>query len=414
MELLKLSIINMKKRKMITILILLQLIFYIYTIMSFFNLYEFRNEFIKKLDYSITSKNRYYFLPYQSEFYVSPEKSKENKLKLIDFIRNDKRVLGVGSFRTILMPSSNIENFENIYESFKVDNFQSNSNNVNILKIDYEYFKLMNFPKVEGEIFKKEDFYKKNSTYKVLVGHNFKKYFNIGDELHITKDLKYKIIGFLPKDYTIFLSSTIMNLENANSAIICPEDLQLKDDAVILKEKFFGGIQFILKDNVEYDKVINDFYKKSDNLNVEVNFLKFEDNIERFYEALEPVIRIELLKVIIFLFFTLVAVISLVIYSINNRKKEFGVLICTGIKLRKLIFSILYEWIFLIIIAYLISCILFVNIENSLNGWFKYTYGFHNLGIGFIVSILMFLIISVKPIIKILKLQPKELIGGIK
>ncbi|RXI42113.1 hypothetical protein DP129_00430 [Clostridium tetani] len=412
MELLKLSIINIKKRKIITILILLQLIFYIYTVMSFFNLYEFRNEFIKKLDYSITSKNRYYFLPYQSEFYVSPEKSKENKLELIDFIRNDNRVVGIGSFRTMLMPSSNIENFKKIYESLKVDNFQSNSNNVNILKIDYEYFKLMNFSKVEGEIFKKEDFYKKNSTYNVLVGHNFKKYFDIGDELHVTKDLKYKIIGFLPKDYTIFLSSTIMNLENANSAIICPEDLQLKDDAVILKEKFFGGIQFILKDNVEYDKVINDFYKKSDNLNVEVNFLKFEDNVERFHEALEPVIRIELLKVIIFLFFTLVAVISLVIYSINNGKKEFGVLICTGIKLRELIFSILYEWILLIIIAYLISCALFVNMESSLNGWFKYTYGFHNLGVGFIISILMFLIISVKPIIKILNSQPKELIGG--
>ncbi|WP_125154774.1 FtsX-like permease family protein [Clostridium rectalis] len=413
MELLNLSITNIKKRRAIYILILLQMTFYIYTVMSFFNLYEFRNEFIKKLDTSITSEGRYYFLPYQSEFYVDEEQSKEDKLELLNFIKSDHRVLGIGSFRTVLLPSYNINNFDKIFESFKVENFQNNNGNVILLKIDYDYFKLMNLSCVKGNIFKKEDFYNDNVIYPIIVGHNFKKYYNLGDELHIDENLKYKIIGFLPKDYTVYLSSTVMNMENANSIIICPEDIQLKDNAGILKEKFFGGIQFVFRNNVDYEKSINDFYKKSNELNIKINFIKFKDNVHHFYNALEPTIKIELFKVIVFFILTLVGVISLLLYLLNIRKKEFGVLICTGIKLGKLLFLILCEWFILILISYFISCVLFINFETSLNGWFKYTYGMHNLGITFIVTVLIFAIASIIPIRKILKVQPRDLIGGI-
>src|SRR5690554_4510971 len=68
----------------------------------------------------------------------------------------------------------------------------------NLLKIDQNFSSVYDLNCVEGELFTSEDF-QSEGTIPLLLGYDFQKYYQLGDIITDTHDVRYQVRGFLEK-----------------------------------------------------------------------------------------------------------------------------------------------------------------------------------------------------------------------
>jgi hypothetical protein len=138
-------------------------------------------------------------------------------------------------------------------------NYVTPLNSIQIGKETFERLELGDYV-AEGNVFSGEDFvFKEDDHVSIILGHNYKEYLNIGDNIDVkflTKDMNLQVIGFLNKDTSVNLASGTSYLDDT---LLFPlfnhEDEIINDDI-----KRFLGILYSIKTEgfVEYESV-NDY-----------------------------------------------------------------------------------------------------------------------------------------------------------
>jgi|BioPla2DNA2_1021312.scaffolds.fasta_scaffold17630_2 putative ABC transport system permease protein len=314
------------------------------------------------------------------------------------------------------------EKIENKKRMFPINDeiydMMRNNLEVEILSVDYGLFNsLISNQLIEG---KKPDkaIFKSDGFVPVILGYVYKDAFNIGDTFESDNGLfKCRVIGKLKKnskwlnlDASNELSSELSNIDY--NIIVLTNGITtyfdtplagtvLMNNYIISKEPFDSTLKSKIcqvAENYGFSVgiyTLNDYFKSTR-----------ENNMER-----------SSLKLFSIIFLSIIAVFglaSIIVYSINNSRREIGVRIACGAGTRHIIFIFFAEIFLITLAAFLTSCIV-VNSESLLD--ILRVARLRNLGmwvyiITFVISLVTCIASCVFPIKRILKLEPRELTGG--
>ena len=255
--------------------------------------------------------------------------------------------------------------------------------------------------------------YGDNNALPIIVGYNYEKYFKVGDEItYIRPDIglaKAKIIGimeenqYMPVDMMTFDFKRYADLNN----FIITSYSQFQNYRIMYDTMF--GYNFILFDENTSNETIelinneikNDFY---DNLGIRVIIKDFNRYIKAELDTFENQDKItSVTSITIFAFISLTLIIS-TLNSIYKRKKEFGIHIFSGGTIRDLAITIYLEVLLVLAFSFGISLLVIFYQNSEIN--------LDNIKILFLNLIIISVITTILPIIKIFKLEINDIIKG--
>lgn len=411
----------LKKDWGIYILVLLELI------ISVLLIYNIQKEI--KITSTISKLNNYYWNSDESySVQLNPENigdiSEEfqrniisfyNELKSIEFIESS----GLIYSKRELIEELNINYIEDILVPYSVlgeltqeNEFGKEVGEVPIRYVDYDYYKALNVGFVEGDGFKIED-NKENNIFAIL-GEKFKKYYNINDDINIDGE-NLNVIGIADESTPIpfdrsyssaypFLDDSIMVLIN---------DVKLNEFYFIQEAALKGGINIrFTSGDIERKK--QEVYNLAENYGFKIGFIS---NTEEYKDAMEDIkaeVNYSFLRSAIFLIVAMIGLISISVYSIYDLKREIGIIITLGAKTKDVIFVSSIKMIVIGISAFIVGTILDKYINLAGGGWYRVESDIINVIITMIVMIISMILTLVIPTIKIMKMKPRELVGGEK
>ncbi|PRR80185.1 FtsX-like permease family protein [Clostridium liquoris] len=302
----------------------------------------------------------------------------------------------------------------------------------------------------------------------IIIGHNLGKVLKIGDTLEetykyndseITGEYKkvFKVIGIakpsslitLPANATIFdifindnaiyaplsvwkyyLTDKTKNKSYINRSISNQKKYNLKyevnnDKIVLYNDEFISSIlnmdfQIITNENKNIDtikQICNNVSKKNGS---NLKFIKLQDKNKPIIELLnQSFIGILVFSIILFLF-SITGIIGTTLYSINSRKKEFGIRISQGSTLYGIANLIFSEILITNIISSIIVILPFKVLETYINKYlsnnielsYLLSFDFKNLLQVFMLVLATTILSSIIPIKKIAKLNIVDLLKG--
>ncbi|MDU1314348.1 MAG: ABC transporter permease [Clostridium septicum] len=391
------------------------LILFIYTIQT-----EIRvKKYVDNLDnYYWNSGNSY-------SIYLNPEEFHNNSgdlgLKINDFynkLKSSNKIEDIGLIYTSNGDTSKLskECRDYIYIPYSKlgeilhNQFDNDTGLMPIRFVNYDYIKGMNINVETGSIFTKEE--QKESTNYTILGHKFRKFFNLNEKIQVDNyDMIVKGIGkqdipfFFDKDYAEaypFLDNSMIILINSD----------MMNNLNFIREAFLkGGLNIKFKDdkvdgNKEYVRKLA--IESGLDIGMRNNFIMYEDATK----VIKSEIKFSFIRTIIFLFSSLIAISTINIYTIYDFKKEFGIMISLGAKKIDIFKIVFIKNTIITILAFTLGTILSYKIKLAGNGWYAVDIKIINILISFFILIIIMSLSMLMPIYKILKIEPRELIGG--
>lgn len=283
------------------------------------------------------------------------------------------------------------------------------------LTVNENYLRIYPFKLKEGRIFTKQEFqrnYGDKNELPIIVGSNYGKYYKPGDEVYFLKDggviHKARIIGiidnnqFLPGD----ISSTNLRYINTNNYIITTNAINGKSQ-YMFDFMFNGNYVLLDKDSTEtkVDNTLNQIKKTFlTELNVKVGWNddnKYTSTESTLFGMQQKTVMAMTLVIISF------ASITLIISSLNSvikRKTEFGIHILNGGTLKDISITIYLEVFLILAISFILSLPAIYLIHKGFNALYLFE--------EFCIILILSIIISALPVIKISKLNVSDLIKG--
>ncbi|MBZ4666576.1 hypothetical protein [Mahella sp.] len=221
------------------------------------------------------------------------------------------------------------------------------SNGYNLLKIDDKFMDIYKLQCVEGSLFTKEDFSTTGETIPLLLGYDFRSFYQIGDIIEDDEEgFRYHVVGFLEQ----------------SSYFIQPG----KDNEIYSLDRWFViPVQSGLDDSYEYDSAIMSTYiitddpsnlqkiqQKSTELGLYTfEFRSFTEQMERMQEDMDLQIKIMGLMFSVVLIFSMIGLISNLVQFIDTHTKEFAIHMLCGGQVSSIIRRILTQIILIFIPA---------------------------------------------------------------
>lgn len=329
----------------------------------------------------------------------------------------------------------NLQNFNGVNKFISPGGRGESYSWVRSIDVSENFMKNFAFEIEQGRNFSDNDFRKDiKDAIPVILGPDYKNFFNINDEIKYNNMYgggirKLKVIGFLKKNY-YFLSNSELNPRfdtiNLDSYVIFP--IQPIENTMSLKEydKGYSYMKNVLEfrnllnsliiintnSKTEKDKIIYEINNEVKKLNLQTDITiedltnKSDTLINRFNNSVRESESVAYMTIL----FTSIGIICTSLNSIKKRYEEFGVHIAYGCTIKDISIRIFHE-IFMITTASLILACFFIVIINkkfrlpneAIISWIC-------LIKLILFSIMLSLIISILPILKILKSKPTDLI----
>lgn len=284
------------------------------------------------------------------------------------------------------------------------------------ITIDENYMNKFPFKLYSGDYFSKEDFL--NETYSnefaVILGYNYKNYFNIGDKFKIFIDNKFEdftIIGFVDKDQFSIGNVTSMNNKyiNLNNTVITSTNIYRTYEMYIFSELmpssyFFFNNNMDLKEIEDTKNDISQIFRRYSN--IEINWRDLNEHIESEVMYFNEQRNISLIASIVITIFVIVTLFITIIELLRKRRFEFAIHQLIGAT-KKNIFEIILIQILIIIVCGFFISIQIIRIFND----FK-PLNFKLLIYMYVVEIIIMLIFSLIPLSKINKFNISQIIKG--
>ncbi|KOR25401.1 FtsX-like permease family protein [Clostridium sp. L74] len=398
---------SLYNRKKIIILLVLQTIVYIFFVMNIFSIVMFKSNFIKNYKENF---------PIESGAYVknitdgdSIEKNRNKAWQFIKYIETNKYIK---SYRLCLKDGLNTKEFNIDTSKFKEEYIYTEDNfkdNIPWYRFNYGYYSEIE-KYIDGNGFRMEDFQKDNEFIPVILGETYKKNYKKGDII-ASNNLKFKVVGFLKKTILIMDIDPIINVQSSEKCFISPLTKSFLNEPYNLSMSMPHMI-FTFSNNVNNSIIIKQIENKSKELGINLKLNNFYDDLNKFLPDLDSQILFEAIRVLIFTILSLGMFTLSFVYLISNRKKEVGVLYSIGASKKDIICMFCFDMIFIIAVAYLISIPIYLYMGKLVFFFFMNSFNILNLGVPFIIILLISFISLILPINNIIKLKPNELIGG--
>jgi putative ABC transport system permease protein len=398
-----------------TLLIIIQLVF---AFMCIYQNLDLTNKVSK--DYNQFKKMFGSYKVYKLELVSSPQKflhntSIEDLRKCFGFLESSPQYnfceisnlgLYIEKFKGDLKPfrETDYDMTENQKELFCAKNYIVDKNFINKFPVKLDL----------GRTFKNEEFdvnYGKYKPIPILVGSNYKKYFNVGDEItyHRERNVlsKAKIVGIIKENQVIpgelMSESKYINL---NNYILTTDSVNISEMSM-----YFGKIigNYVLFNNDFTKQQIDEFTKNLKNIfeqngDIKIGLRSLNDDVNTEKELFKEQNKIALGTSIIIIMFVSITIVISLLNSIMNRKQEFIIHILNGATLKDISIIIYLEVFIIFMVSYIISIPFIFK--------FQYSQSKFLLIISFFIMILLSFLISFIPILKIRNLKIHQLIKG--
>ncbi|MBW4839923.1 MAG: FtsX-like permease family protein [Paenibacillaceae bacterium] len=337
---LKDAIKALRKRWVISLLLLIQFTYGLSTITSSGNIFY---NFYYLLHHSLLELNSTYLVVPGKNFGMAEvERNKYDKDQIEEVYRNldqNPDVLAYGTY----------------YENIVMFDDQSNPIDTRLLKemtksnsglddpfiksivIDENYYSLLNLKLSKGQGLLPQDFEKTdNQQVNVLVGSYFRKYFKIGDFINE----QYRINGFLPDKYIVNNNTSNVYL-NLDKAVLIPMPKDQSSDYDSMYYRLFLGTVLKLREDANLNHLSQILRLPESKVDISLHRLE-EDvkaNIRSSIHAQIP----QLILAGCFILFSVISIALATIVSILIRKREFGIKLAVGESVRGIMGQIILE-----------------------------------------------------------------------
>lgn len=386
MNILKLSIKSIKNKKIISSLIIIQFIAIMLVITIGYD--EIRKFKLLEDNFKITNLNKEntYFLKCQTKEY---SEDIQNFYKDLKEKFGDENIGVLNITNTDIKEISYTEQFQNLRKTLTKGTFKERyPQAIEIAKIDYATYNMINPIIVEGQALKSEDFNLKfNDTVPIIVSEVYKGIINIGDILEIRGENKSKVIGFYNKNLLWLREASVYDIVlNYGDKFIKPFIINNTEEGIKeeLNDMFMKNCivkDYIYKNKEKTQNIIESLATKN---KINIELYNAEDEINMIKETAKDIFNKNIISTVILLIFTCISVASIIYYSINYRKREICINFSCGAS-KSYIKALIINEIFICLLVSLIITIILISFRNhnKFQEYFNAFGGEEYLGMGF-------------------------------
>jgi putative ABC transport system permease protein len=418
---LKSALTALRKRWVISILLLVQITYGLSTITGSVNIF-----------YNLFYLNSGSLLDLNSTYLVVPGRittgtheqnyNKEQVEQIYNRLSNNKDVISYGTYyedNVILDRSTRPLDSKFVADLTKTKTGINGLNDpmISAIVIDQNYYRLLDLQLKHGHGFSAQDFNKNsNQEVNVLVGSYFQKYYKIGDVIND----KYKIIGFLPNKYIVNNNTTNTYLKLDRAMLIpMPEDRYNYYGSMFLRLHL--GTILKLRQGADLEQLTpilqlpgNDVKLSLKNLGEDIR----QNVADNAYTEIP-----QLVLGLSFIFLSVIGIVVTTIVSIIIRKREFGIKLALGESTQGIFSQIIIENSIIgvtgmgLSLAYFISKyrgLLQLSREMNLASPLDFKMNGSILFFDFLVLFMVIVLSSFVVYLFIRKVEPKSLIGGME
>lgn len=288
---------------------------------------------------------------------------------------------------------------------------------IEFYSVDYAIYKLMNIKIEDGRGLDSDDFRQiPNQPTPMLVSIVYKGIININDVLRSRLDDKdYKVVGFFNENLNwLDENDPVLNkLVPLNDKIITPYIIDTSGLAAAMKAQTY---YLINNDNLPDSTIKNDINSIGKKFNLNVECKSLNDQLLEVTNSNKETIFYGMLVSIFIVIISCFGLSIIMYYSVNLRKREFGIRIMCGGSMNYLKSLIVGEILTLMIISFTIAQLILIKIRKvtTVSDSVVNLYNIKTTIVIFLFMILFTVITALLPVARINKLSPKELIGGIE
>ena len=401
---------DFKRGLVINILIIIQIMFWVFYIGSFISIINFKTTFIKRMD-------KYY--PMENGAIISFEKlimgknMDENQDKIFEVLDNNNIEYEVVKDNyqredTIDMSlfSKDMNTFNSNYreDEFPYKVIEPNTANYTFIKNKNKY--------IEGTI-SEDDWQINENEIPIILGSNLRKLYNIGDRIvYEGNSEKYKgkifeVKGFFKKDVMFSTSaSPTISSQITNGKIFMP----IPKEDLITNINFDPIMVYLRGENLQ-NEILN-LKDQLNNVNSDISVNSFYEDLNGFLDEIKVNITYEKIRLGIISFIIASSIITSIGYVINTSRDRIGILYALGGSKKYIFNKALEEFMFIALIGCLLGEIFYLKEGKQVYTLFiNENIGF-NLLISTILLVFTILLVVLVSLRKINKLSPRELIGG--
>lgn len=360
----KYAFIGLAKRKMFTVIAIIQLA------VSFIFLY---NVIYVSTQINLTQDKVLSVLNKKNIYMLQPAISSDNILqnkntdfmKFYSYLKNNKSITHCTAYEDHLL----LNNFSNYQKFLLTRNYAPVEAGkqyfpIKTLKIDYNYIKTFKYRITKGENLTKRDFDSKINQIPVLLGSSYNKIFKVGDKINYYdyKNGKETLVvkGFIDSGYYyIGMPIQYENIKALDDYILFPLREVTKFDKNNAEDKcdMYNNIaeNLMLINDTNKKDTIENIENESNKFFGDIKILSIEDQLAAYKKdfQLEQDIMITIF-LIVFIMCT-IGIVANMVNSIRNRRKEFGIHLLNGASRFDIHFRIFYEMCIIIILSVLLS-----------------------------------------------------------
>lgn len=419
---------SLMRKKVSSIFIVIQLTITIFILINSFTMLDSTNYLINEAKHSKLDLDKTIHLQiYNGSF--SDEYNK-NYIQLEEYINSMKGISNYGGFdftNTIFIELENNNEYikcrqEMINDTFK-ERYDTSSE---LILLDQGMYDLMKLPIMDGRGLETNDFYDEdNEITPILVGNRYKDILKIGQVItRVDDEHKYIVVGIIEGNCRWFNEQDYISnmLNSLDDKFIVPYIKSEKTSTVNILSKS-NAIFYVVNDTEQIEYIEKMIDKKAETLNLRVRSSSILDELSEYKENIIEVNQICIFLAISLIIFSCFGISTIMISSIINRKREFGIMMSTGASIRYIKKIIIGEMATLTIISSLLA-ILIQIIDNIKKYKFEKYYAItinpmEYVSIKCIIFVTMSVLIivmvtSIFPLRKLKKITIKEFIGGVE
>ncbi|AUG56858.1 MULTISPECIES: ABC transporter permease [Acetivibrio] len=410
------------KRKLTYLLIVIQLVITFLMLIKVFtniSVFYYQENSIKKYTNLDMNKTVRVIFEYSEE--TPSFVDKFNVLK--QYINSLEGVRGYGGYDGTGMYINDLaenEDYINLNKKIYKNTFREENPGISeIFYTDEICYNILDIEIYEGRSLNKDDFNTDNvEEIPILAGYKYKDIIKLGTVLTVgDQKEKFKVVGIMKPNNKWFSDDDYIRLplEDIDSRFIIPFTPTQKNDlmsTLCMLHKMF----FVLDSSDDFLTLSEQIERKALDLGLKVSCVTMAQELQEYKNEKLETFKINIFISIFFMIAALSGTTAVILSSIIQRKREFGIRLATGASINSLKIIIVGEIMLITIISAIVAfAISYLNNYTSISLYKEIVFDlFKDEVLLFILAsiIIMTFASSILPIIKINRLQPRELIGG--
>lgn len=214
----------------------------------------------------------------------------------------------------------------------------------NLLKIDGKFMDVFELQCVEGLPFTKEDFLSTGETIPLLLGYDFRLFYQLGDVIEDYRGFRYHVVGFLGQSSYFIQPGKSGEIYSLDTWFVIPvrPDLDGDYDSAIMTT-------YLITDEPSHLQTIQ---QKSTELELYTfEFRSFTEQMGRIQGGVDLQIKMMGLMFSVVLIFSMIGLISNLVQFIDTHTKEFAIHMLCGGQVSSIIHRIIMQTILMFVLA---------------------------------------------------------------